>query len=91
MRRGLETLGVIMVVAVSWISISRLQAGSVSATAQVTIIIPEQRETAQEPSTGLDLVATMPQAPATATPVRTTMRISRGGRATVLHTQIPQI
>ena len=93
MRRGLETFGVIAIVAVSWFSIARLHAGSATATAQVSIIIPE-RDAAPEAAAGpaelLPVVVRSQMAAAPGSVFTTTRRDSRG-RSTVVHTEIPQI
>ena len=91
MHRGLETLGAVMVLAVGWMSISRLQAGSTTATAMVSIRIPEQQDSAVEPDAGLEPLAALPPTPAQDIAHTTTTTVRHGGRNTVLHTQIPEI
>jgi hypothetical protein len=92
MRRGLETLGVVLILAVCWMSIARLSAKSYSASASVSIHIERPEEdTAAAPDPGPELAAT----PAALDPIpgmdRTTVTLREGGRETVLHTQTPQI
>ena len=96
MRRGLESIGVILILAVSWISICRLYAGSASVTAQVSIIIPERPHAAaaMEPNAGAvpspapEMLAALPSLPATQ---EQTITVRRQGRLTVLHTAIPEL
>ena len=83
MRRGLELLGVLTVLAVSWYSIAQLRAGS-SATAQISIYIPDHpREGAG--SARAEALAALPQGDFPGLDHSAAV-VRRGRRDTVLHT-----
>ena len=92
MRRGLETIALMLMLAYSWHALGRVSAGSASATASITIIIPESKDH-PSPLAALDPLpeAGSPAGEAAQALLRDAGLSHDGLRGSLVRTHVPEI